>query len=286
MSKGKITIVVPVGGEKYLDDYYRLNNNLLYSIDKLFDLNCLQEVIVITNHPDKVEKENRPYLKILKDNEVRESNKYGWGFQQVLKLEVSKYVQTEWYLTMDSDCYFTKPNVNTADFINEDGKAFMRITQNDGNLHDRWNNCALFLDSPVKNLEGCCTVTPVMMNRNYTRDLCDKYDVLEGIIEKKCTEYTLYWTYLSKLNVALKTYINKPITYGQMWGREVKKAKYFPEDNFHGLICDRILCAQFNSIERRETSLFSSAASRKHKLDYKYICGRIKQYIKQNAHLP
>ena len=95
-----VTAVLPIKGKS---DLHRFNKILKPSFLDVYDLN----LILITD--EKIDESDR--IKVINDDLVFRSvndarNSRGWFKQQVIKLKSWKYVDTEWMLILDADCFF------------------------------------------------------------------------------------------------------------------------------------------------------------------------------------
>ena len=122
-----ITFVLPLHSFK---DINIAVNILFSSIYQFFDLNDLEELIVILNKKDfecfnlHLNKVKLDYMELLKIKLVDESDLYSkkslssYYLQMLLKLLVCNIIKSEYYLTLDADTLFTK-KCNKNNFYNE-----------------------------------------------------------------------------------------------------------------------------------------------------------------------
>lgn len=111
----------------------------------------------------------------------------GWHFQQFLKIIAAKYIDTEWYLCLDVDCFLT----GYSDFFVSD-KPKLNI---ESTHREWWAKSAYNLNLKIPNVT--CGVTPMFIHTASMSKIIDRFGE-QGIIDllnKGCTEYTLYWTY-------------------------------------------------------------------------------------------
>lgn len=202
-----ITIVVPTSDK----DLYRLECVLLSSLDLFFEKDSVYEVILVymSSGLDRcVELQQRfTNLKIRLIEETEITNvkpqvrwrRRGWHYQQMLKLGVAKFVNTENYLLMDADCFAIK-KVGCNDLI-VGGKNLVTFKTYYGYMA-RWpRESSQLLKMPA----GAFTmmgVTPQLIRVDVVRKLLEflekRYELKwdEILAHNKFTEYTLYWIYL------------------------------------------------------------------------------------------
>ena len=186
-----ITAVLPLKGD---DDLYRFNNLLKPSLLKIHDLN----LIVISD--ERINPSRR--ISVIKDNEIFipkdvKLYKRGWIKQQIIKIEISKYVKTKWYLTLDADCFFLFKG--GVDNFFKNNKPLVNIT-NDIKNPEWWVNASKSLNVELPK-NTFCAVTPMILKTDLCKELSDNYDLEDLIFKKKCTEYTLYWLYGKKIGI-------------------------------------------------------------------------------------
>ena len=118
--------------------------------------------------------------------------------QMYLKLLISQYVETTYYLTLDADCYFCKHCDSSSFFAH---KAYYREIQK----MDTWNervNKALDI-----NLTFVSNQTPFVFVTSLVKIMLKELDVKQLILKKLCSEYTLYLGYLFKQDLLDEYYM-------------------------------------------------------------------------------
>lgn len=135
-----ITFVLPLSSFK---DINVATNILFPSIYHFFDLSNLKEIIVILNKKDiecfnlHLNKVNIKYNEIINIRIIDETELYlkkttsTYYLQMLLKLLVCNYIYTDYYLTLDADCIFTK-KCNETNFYND--KAYYHHIK----IKDKW----------------------------------------------------------------------------------------------------------------------------------------------------
>ena len=221
----KITIVVPVS----VKDITRLECVLLPSINIFFDKNFLQEIILV--HQDKIktdcdelkERFDKLNIRCVHEKNLCEEpitvrwRRTGWHFQQILKLLVARFGQTEKYLLMDVDCLSI--NKINKDNLLPGGKSLMSFKNYTG-YQSRWvrESRKLLKLSKVRPMMG---ITPQILYKNIVLDLLqyleDLYKIQSGkvLANNKFTEYSLYWIYLCNFHDYREYYIE-----GNLFGSE------------------------------------------------------------------
>lgn len=130
-----------------------------------------------------------------------------WVYQQTLKLAISSFIDTEFYLCCDVDCFFT----GNQNFYLEN-KPKVNIEQN---LHKEWWDTAseyLNIDSPKTR----CGVTPMFLHTETVVGMIDSFGIngLRHAINLGATEYSLYWTYLNSLLDPREQYSFSDLSFG------------------------------------------------------------------------
>lgn len=194
--KNKITFVLPLSinskREKLmLNDLDRAQIFLLHSFRKFVDPNIIEKIIIIIppNEFEKVTQTLKPFATYLPiefksdDDICPELSSYsGWGWfkQQILKLVISNFVDTELYFTLDADMLFTR-KVGYSDFV-VNGKPQINLQLSIE--HTSWweNTSKLmgydFSTYQVEEFEP--SFTPVLMKTIFVRELMEKIKEKSG----------------------------------------------------------------------------------------------------------
>jgi hypothetical protein len=143
--KEKLTFVLTLAlsGTGRDDDDLRRVDLMFRSLAKFLEKQCLEEFIIVTRSADMEAVRsavqtglNQQKLRILDENTIcpeflddpetpsqwPKPNK-GWYRQQLIKLAIHEHVQTEFYMTVDSDVIFTKPF--SPDSLFKDGRGLL-----------------------------------------------------------------------------------------------------------------------------------------------------------------
>lgn len=154
--------------------------------------------------------------KKLKIEVIKESSLYynsnivnTYYLQMYLKLLISERVETNYYLTLDADLYFCKGSNSNSFFTH---KAYYQKY----NKMDKWNK-RVNKELNIK-LDFVTNQTPFVFSTQIVKFMLQQLDVEKLILEKQCSEYTLYTGYCVKNNLLddiyiLKKYISTPINY-------------------------------------------------------------------------
>ena len=207
-----ITFVLPLHSFK---DINVAINILFPSIYQFFNLDDLEELIVILNQKDfecfnlHLNKVKLDYMDILKIKLVDEKTLYSkkspssYYLQMLLKLLVCNLIKTEYYLTLDADTLFTK-KCNKHNFHND--KAYYHKIK----LKDTW------LERSEKclntNVNFNVNQTPFVFKKDLVKKMINDINTPNLILKKCCSEYTLYLTYLVKNNLFEENYIDNHFT--------------------------------------------------------------------------
>jgi len=203
-----ITYILPIGSEldyKYafellLPSFFHYHKEkdykfvILYkSIHKnILDYYYLNDGFDYTNF-DFIDEESL-YMK-----DIPEATYY---FQMYLKLLAYKIVETDFYVTLDSDIIFTM-DFNNNNFI-ENNKAYTYLVKSVDTWIVRANK---YFD--VK-LEYSTNQTPFVFKTKLVKEMFDKVDVESIIMEKNCNEYGSFFAFMIKNKLFKDNYIIKP----------------------------------------------------------------------------
>ena len=258
----------------------RLKNIQLKSLRKFLDLSILKDFFLVASQKDiQTIKDDLllsypefPFVFVDEDElcpSIRGAA--GWTKQMILKLAVANLIETDYYLTLDTDVFLTK-SLSEADIL-QDGK--LAYQKENPNTHNKWwKSSARVLNVQADRVlgnESAMGVTPeylvtkvcrglqreieslhgtndfafwLMTSRmskksllnKLIRTLCKSAPFLGGLVPKArmdqistCdwTEYSLYWTYLNKLQLVGSYYAEKGRqVYGNcIWGEGDIKEK-------------------------------------------------------------
>lgn len=130
----------------------------------------------------------------------------GWSRQQVLKLLVSKIIDTDFYLILDCDNFATRPFSYQS--LIQNRKAMIDI-QNEPSSFQNLEATSKFLD--VLPTSDMMKVTPAILSTDIVKKLLERRsikDICEAIKTKKATEYSLYYLFA--------------VNSGELWKRHFK----------------------------------------------------------------
>lgn len=214
-----ITFILPLSSFK---DINIAVNILFPSIKQFFKIDDLKETIIILNkkdfnifniHLNNLEINNKiKYKDLLKINIIDESILFTniikkrvntYYLQMLLKLLVSNFISTEYYLTLDADSLFTK-NCDKNNFYNN--KAFYHKLKSKDTWLKRSEKC---LDV---NIDFNINQTPFVFKTELVKNMIKLIDTYDCILNKYCSEYTLYLAYLIKNNLFYDNYTNNHFT--------------------------------------------------------------------------
>lgn len=208
----KYTLVCPLSIDASDNSsYFQFIQIGVKSYLKHLDLNSLQEFIIVC--PEKDFK----YVQILsyyypeipfryyKDEDIVKEECSGWMKQQLIKLNIAKYVKTNMYIPLDGDLLLLKKLTYDDLFSEKKIKYSSEIYQEQNNsnfsVNSNWvkNSCDM-LKYPLEKVQRVMSVTPQILYTSYVLELLDEYGPFfnKTFIEKECTEFSLYWIYLLK----------------------------------------------------------------------------------------
>ena len=190
-------------------------NILFPSIKHFFNLSHLKHTLIILNKKDfecfnlHLSKIDIDYINILNIKIIDETELYSkrvkntYYLQMLLKLLISKNVTTDYYLTLDADTLFTK-NCDIDNFYKD--KAFYhKIKSKDIWLKRSEKHLNVDIDFNVNQ-------TPFVFKTELVNNMINNINIYDLILEKNCSEYTLYIAYLIKNNIFNLNYINNHFT--------------------------------------------------------------------------
>jgi len=121
---------------------------------------------------------------------------YGWYRQQLIKLAFAAFTTSDFYLTLDADCFLVRPIV--PDDLIVDGRGAVQYvpTRN----FPEWYEASVRLLGLKKRPEKSVSVTPFLLNGRLVHDLIERLKALTPtgewerlLLERPgWTEYTLY----------------------------------------------------------------------------------------------
>ena len=257
--KISFVLLIKIRSHHRHNELERLKSIQLKSLRKFLDLSILKDFFIVASQED---------IQTIKDDLLRSYPEFpfvfvaedelcpsimgaaGWTKQMILKLAIANRVETDYYLTLDTDVFLTKP-LSGADILQEGKLVYQK---EDPRTHKKWwesSACLLNVAADrVLEKEFAMGVTPeylvtevcrklqreieslhatkdfafwLMTSRmskkslsnKIIRVLCKSAPFLAGLLPRTrldlirtCdwTEYSLYWTYLNKLQLAEKYY--------------------------------------------------------------------------------
>lgn len=195
----KVTFVLPLSSSRDID---LAINILLPSMMYFFDLSDLYQFIIILNEKDfelfylminKYNYINDLMIKVINEKDLYDNNVTNtYYLQMLLKLLIFKYVDTTNYITLDADNIFIK-KCNASNFY--DDKCFYQKV----NKKDKWMKRVT--SNIDVNFEHNINQTPFVFVKYLVEKLCNDLNVNELILNKNCSEYTLYLGYFKKIDL-------------------------------------------------------------------------------------
>lgn len=276
------------------DELFRFKNIQLKSFKKYLDFSALKEFIIISPHEEieiiksELEDVSSQFPFVFVDEDVLCPSlrhcKAGWIKQMLLKIVVANIVKTEYYLTLDSDVFLTKP-ICAKDFIHNGKLIFTKAST--FNIHPDWwqGSCDIlnFELKEVKEQPALIDVTPQFLITNVCRELqktlqstTKKADYLSRLIKMRTsrknlwTEYSLYWVFLLSKKMAFHYYDPKgPGLCGSnnIWD----KNQFSSNEDIQRLIK--------SIFEKNKNSYFALIQSNVEGLDQQYIADLINQMM-------
>lgn len=132
----------------------------------------------------------------------------GWRSQQAIKLLVSNYIKSTYYLMLDAKNHFVR-NVFISDFFSTEGKPRARLKMlKDSDKQKKWlaNSYSFFgLKLPLGEIASGVTITPYVLVTSVVRELVETIqdmgkNVADVFLSEKSgrpTEFFLYYAFIS-----------------------------------------------------------------------------------------
>ena len=215
----KITFVLLLSTGK---DIELATTILIPSIYHFFKINDIFEIIIIVRDKDypllinKINIKDDIKFKIIKDSEIYpnySSNKINsYYLQMFMKLKISNMIETEFYLTLDADIFFCgKTDIN--DLVKENKAIYQKY-----NCNDVWTVRSIKYLEYQNNENKIINQTPFIFVNKLVKKLLNEVNVEDAILNKKCSEYSLYYIFLLKNNLFennyyYNTFIGNTISY-------------------------------------------------------------------------
>jgi len=212
----KITLLLLLKTGK---DIYMATSILLPSIVKYFKLEDIEElIIIIKNNEEKLlnlrlKQFNENISNSLKINVIKETKilnmldipKNTYYLQMYIKLLCYKIIKTSHYLTLDSDVLFIN-DTNINDYLKiidtENIKShFYKIKK-----FDIWMKRSIEYLKLENKPNYCINQTPFVLDKSLVERMFNDINVRDAILNKQCSEYTLYHAYLIKSSLFEKNY--------------------------------------------------------------------------------
>ena len=153
---------------------------------------------------------NKDNITIKKDTEILPIKKINsYYYQMALKLQVAKFITTDFYIVFDADCLLTKKCYFT-NFITETKNTmsykcnYIKINK----IQDWMKRSMKYLEYKEQ-ITFSTNQTPFIFKKILVENMCSEIDVNDLIINKKCSEYTLHQVYLMKNNLFESNYVEK-----------------------------------------------------------------------------
>jgi hypothetical protein len=180
--------VLPLKGYR---DINLANSILLPSIYYFYKSDYKIYIIINKKYEYLINKNKN--IKIIDENSVYNISKNSYYYQMLLKLYIANYINDDYYMTLDADVLFTKNCKYDQFFIGD--KIRWQIV----NKKDMWS----IRTSKYYNIDidFITNQTPFIFKTEIVKKMINDIDVYDCIMNKNCSEYTLYLGYLIKNNL-------------------------------------------------------------------------------------
>ena len=130
-----------------------------------------------------------------------------WFTQQICKIQISKFINSYYYVVLDGKNHFIK-NITKEYFFTEDNKPHLYFEPNGDGMLNFYNNCLTYFNVNCPNMHRYSsrikiqTTTPFLFIRDECINLINFIETKENksfsnfFLSKKYTEFFLYFAYL------------------------------------------------------------------------------------------
>lgn len=209
----KYSIVIPIFPKNNFDVFCKI---ILPLYEKYLNWKEIHKFYLIT--PKKFvetlkSKSTNFRVEVLEEESLLNSsvlNYRGWFKQQILKLNISSILETDYYLVLDDDLFLIKP-LQFKDFFNNK----LIIYSNEGWTDDGptfstnsrwWKSACEVLNYDLTNILHSSTnmsVTPQLLRKKHSLSLIEELKKINSnwmllFCERNLTEFSSYWVYLLK----------------------------------------------------------------------------------------
>ena len=207
----KITFILLLATGKHI---YNATTILIPSIFSFFNHEDIDKFLIIIKNKDYSIFSKRFFIlkkrinidklkiKIIKENDIMNTSDISktYYLQMYLKLIISKSIETKYYLTLDSDIFFTK-KCNSSYFVSENKAHFQKYIS-----YDNWTKRSMSFLGIVNKADYGVNQTPFVFKTDLVKKMLNEINVFDAILNKNCSEYTLYHYYLLKNNLFYQNY--------------------------------------------------------------------------------
>jgi len=215
----KISFVLPT-----CQNDIKLAQVCIFSILSLFNNNDILYIYIIVPNRDidifnNIFNNYSNCIKIIDENILSIYNIDNWKKQQVIKLFISQFIETDFYIVLDSDCYLTK-KIQISDIV-INNKPILSLLAKERNA---WllNSCKYFNIEYDTLPDYVIHVTPQLLKTDIVKKLIVEHDV-NTLINNSCNEYFLYYCYIIKnydINNMFTIDPNNQLAFKQVWTAE------------------------------------------------------------------
>ena len=248
----KISAVLPIA----VWDFER-SKILFRSLNKYFDSESIEIIYIAFPEKEKMQKMLQALgfkfnYKIIHENDIIPNRDHrifkrtrGWLRQQIVKMYISKFLNTQFYICMDSDIICKKPT--KYDDLIVEGKP--KVNMEPKSLHKVWWKDAikvLKIDNPITT-EGMSSSTNIFITeevlalidyiekiykKSFIMTLCNWIWTKSRVFNVRWTEYKLYWSFIEYRNK-----VNDYKTNDVVWGESIWKCtEYVNEELFKSIL--------------------------------------------------
>lgn len=162
--------------------------------------------MIIQFYPDDIR--DKIKLLSLSDININNDERSTWFSQQRVKIEISKFIKSQYYVVLDSKTHFID-KIDNAFFFNN-GKPILYFNMINNEMLSYYNNCFDYFkiscpnDTSMKEFKKIQTITPFLFITNECLNLINYIERKEQmgfgdffINQQKYTEFFLYYAFLT-----------------------------------------------------------------------------------------
>jgi Family of unknown function (DUF6492) len=213
------------------------------SISKFLELSFVERIILVVNGRNQLAVFESIKSKVVPEYRnaaqlVGLSTESGWHSQQALKLAISAFITTDYYIVLDSKNHFIKP-ANRLSFFSQDGKALYSEQDLSGLMSEHFrNSMELFGNDPGININSSLpSTTPFVFFTKAVREMQKALrtkgmaSFAEMVLPRGLprTEFLAYYSYLLYRRSVNNLYVVGDSYVASLWRMHVEDLGLFTD---------------------------------------------------------